>query len=667
MNESSSSVTTVETVPCIALIGSPNVGKTSLFNRLTNLLAKTSNFPGTTVEVRTASMRVASKDFRLVDLPGVYSLDATSPEEWVTRDFLQGSAKGHAMPDGVIVVVDATQLERTLFIVGQARALRLPMVVAVSMIDLAAKGGKIIDCKLLSRRLGLPVVPLSCRTGEGIEDLKTAIASFVEDDSVRNDTPLAVVDDESCDACGTCPYADGYRWSTILAGEISSTEAAPPTWFSQNADRIVTNRIFGPIAFAAIMLVLFSSIFWIAQWPMEWVDAGMGRLGEAVSRWVPAGDFNDLLTNGIIGGAGSVFVFLPQICVLFFLLSLLEDSGYLARAVVVVDRWMRRVGLPGQAFVPMLAAHACAIPSIMSTRVIENRRDRLTAILVIPLMTCSARLPVYAMVAAMLFPNNAFNAAVLFASAYGLGMTAAFSMAWLLRRSILPGEPSPLILQLPPYRRPSVRTALRHAWDRGLAFIRDAGPMILVISIGIWTLSTYPKISDSQMMDSVAAAQLANPSDVLAAESGPASENALRQQIAQEHSWLGRLGKTVQPIFEPLGFDWRTSVGVLASFAAREVVVSTLSVLYGAGEETDSLIERVSHAQRSDGSPAFDVPTSISLLVFFVLAMQCLPTQAVTRKETGSWKWPIFQWVYMTTLAYVAAYSARIACLALLT
>jgi len=393
-------------------------------------------------------------------------------------------------------------------------------------------------------------------------------------------------------------------------------------------------------------------VFWVAASPMEWLDMLFGGLAGLVADWLPAGDFQSLLTDGIIGGVGGVMVFLPQICILFFALAVLEDSGYLARAVVVIDRLMRRVGLPGQAFVPLLAAHACAIPAIMSTRVIQNRRDRLASIMVIPLMTCSARLPVYSMIAAMLFPDQPLQAAGLFAAAYLLGMVAAFFMAWLLKRTVLPGQPTPLIMDLPPYRMPSFRNAARHAYERGWMFLRDAGTIILLISIGIWVLSTYPKLSEERFAANMDAAGVQ-----LSSLSESEVEHRFEQQ-SQEYALIGRAGKLVAPVFAPLGFDWKTSVGVMTSFAAREVVVSTLSILYGLGpepEEEQSLVDRLSTAERADGSRVFTTATSISLLVFFVLAMQCLPTQAVTRKETGSWGWAAFQFGYMTVLAYTVA------------
>ena len=643
--------------PRLALLGNPNVGKTSLFNRLTNLLAKTSNYPGTTVELRSGLVAVGDQTIELIDLPGLYSLQATSPGEQVSRALLAGELEDTDPPLGIVAVVDATNLQRTLFIVREVKQLGLPVVVAATMNDLARKRRVAVDYQQLADQLQCSVVPISARTGEGLDDLKAAMASLAANQPTAE---LEVLADPPCNSCSSCPYSSGYEWAARVARQSAPQGASNDTALTAAADRWLTHRLMGPIAFGIVMLAVFASVFWIAQYPMNLLDAGMSRLADLVADVLPAGDLNSLLTQGVIGGVGGVLVFLPQICVLFFALSVLEDSGYLARAVLVVDRLMRKVGLPGQAFVPLLAAHACAIPAILATRVIDNRRDRLAAILVIPLMTCSARLPVYSMVAALLFPGSPLKAALLFTSAYALGLVAAFAVAGILRITLLPGQPSSLILDLPPYRLPSLGTAVRTALDRGWMFIRDAGTVILVISMAIWALSNYPKLQDSQLQAQVAELQAA----AAAGAAGPIDMSdeqldRLQLRLAQEHSLLGRAGMFVQPVFEPLGFDWKTSVGVLASFAAREVVVSTLSVLYETGDGTDSFLARVAHAKRADGTPAFDVATAVSLLVFFVLAMQCLPTQVVTRKETGSWKWAAFQFAYMSCLAYGAAFLAH--------
>lgn len=653
----------------VAMLGNPNVGKTSMFNRLTNLLAKTSNFPGTTIDRRIGRVELSSgKSITLVDLPGMYSLEASSPEEKVARDFVLGQSD--QVPDAVLIVVDATNLQRTLFVARQALQQGRPTLVAVNFIEAARRRGIEIDLNTLGRKLGCPVVGVSARTGEGFDRLKSQLAILLAGPAlpllITGGSPecpptpaenvlTVITDDESCGSCRVCPFADGHQWASALARESIRDGSVVSDETADKVDQFLTHRLIGPIVFALVMVVAFSLVFWFAQVPMEWLDNGFGMLASWVSRFLPEGDIQSLVVDGIIGGVGGVMVFLPQIFILFFMLALLEDSGYLARAVVVVDRWMRRVGLPGQAFVPLLAAHACAIPAIMATKVIESRRDRLAAIMVIPLMTCSARLPVYTIIAAMLFPSTPVYAAMLFASAYVLGMVAAFVVAFLLKLTVLPGEPSPLILDLPPYRAPSLRNALRYAYERGWMFLRDAGTVILVISMIIWALSTYPKLSDESFAEEMASRNVAV--DQL-------SEDELagvRAAVDQEHAIIGRLGRVVAPVFEPIGFDWKISVGVMTSFAAREVVVSTLSILYGLGPEPDdesSLKDRLSSATYADGRPVFTTATCVSLLVFFVLAMQCLPTQAVTKKETGSWKWAAFQFVYMTLLAYAAAFVA---------
>ena len=643
--------TSTSDIPTVALVGNPNVGKTTVFNKLTNLNSKTSNFSGTTVERRIGRIEIDGRAFRIVDLPGLFSFDTNSPDELVSKSFIDGNQD--LVPDAILVVVDGTNLARSLFVARQCIDRGLPTIVAVNMVDLASKQGIEIDFDELSTSLGCKVVPLSARQEVGLEQLKAALSKLLTQPN------LNVLSESPCQTCGTCAYAHGHAWAARIANASlrdannDAQRQAAGEW-TDSIDRFITHPMIGLVIFGGVMATVFALVFWLATIPMDWIDNLISAVAGLVSSWLPAGDFSSLLTDGILGGVGGVVVFLPQICILFFALSLLEDSGYLSRAVVVVDRWMAKVGLPGQAFVPLLAAHACAIPAIMSTKTISNRRDRLAAILVIPLMTCSARLPVYTMVAALLFPGNAFYASLIFVGAYALGILMAFVMAFLLRRTILPGDPGLLIIDLPPYRRPSLKDAFYHAYTRGIVFLRDAGTVILLISIAIWFLSTYPKTSDDKFEEIARNAG----HDITALDDN--ETELLRARIEQERSFLGVAGRTVQPVFRPLGFDWQTSVGVLASFAAREVVVSTLSVLYGLGDEADgsSLRKRLADAKRPDGSKVFSPATCISLLVFFVLAMQCLPTQAVTRKETGSWSWAIFQLVYMTALAYGMAFLA---------
>jgi ferrous iron transport protein B len=413
------------------------------------------------------------------------------------------------------------------------------------------------------------------------------------------------------------------------------------------------------------MLAVFYLIFSAATIPMDLIDALFAYVGSLVVAVVPEGWVRSLLVDGIIGGVGGILVFLPQICILFFFLALLEDSGYLARAAFVMDRLMRRIGLPGTAFVPLFSAHACAIPAIMATRVIKDPRDRLVTILVAPLITCSARIPVYAMVTALLFPDAPVKAAMIFTGAYALGVFAALGMAFVFRRTLLPGEAKPLVLELPGYRLPGLRSALLLTYDRAKVFVQQAGTIILMISVILWGLASFP--ASDPPSDAVAMADraeaLAHAGATEEAASLAAESDRLTARHALANSFAGRLGHLIEPLVAPLGFDWQIGIGVVSSFAAREVIVSTLSIVYGVGEDAAGdnpvgLYDTLRKATRGDGTPVFTTATCVSLLVFYVLAMQCLPTQAVTRRETGTWKWALLQLVYMTALAYGAAFVA---------
>lgn len=633
----------------VALVGNPNAGKTSLFNRLTGLRAKTANFPGTTVEHRRGRVLCCGQTIELIDLPGLYSLDATTPDELVARQMVFGELRGELPPDLLVVVVDATNIERNLFLASQILELELPAVVALNQIDIARKQGVRIDLSELSQRLGCPIVPISARTGEGLEALHEAIARGLS----NRQRPLLAEPVTGCGSCNGCHYAARYEWAERISTAAVQPGAARGHW-SDAIDRVVTHKVVGLVCFAGVMFLTFMLIFWVAQYPMEMIDGWFSLAGGAVSRWLPAGDLASLLADGMIGGVGGMLVFLPQICLLFFVLALLEDSGYMARAAFVMDKLMHRVGLPGKAFVPMLSAHACAIPAIMSTRVIEDRRDRLATILVLPLMSCSARVPVYAMVVALLFPHDPMRAALLFAGAYLLGIAAALVMALVFKKSLLKGPTKPLLIELPHYRIPSLRNAFVLTLDRAWVFIKTAGSVILVISLVLWALATYPK---TELADLPSETQQRFAHFEAAGDS--AAADALLQQAQLQRSFAGRIGAFVQPVFAPLGFDWKMSIGVVSSFAAREVIVSTLAVLYGVGEAADENVDSLYQSLRSsthrDGTPVFTTAACLSLLVFYVLAMQCLPTQAVTRRETGSWKWPALQLAYMSLLAYTAA------------
>jgi len=699
-------------VPTVMLIGNPNAGKTALFNALTGLRAKTANYPGITVDVRRGNVRLGNDESaELLDLPGLYSLDALTPEEEVAEAALRGEIAGQAAPDAVLLVIDATNLQRNLFLASEVLEMGHPTVIALSLIDAARASEIEVNVEALSQQLRCPVVPVSSRTGEGLGKLRETLASTLAAD------PLQIISHEagSCTAgCNSCPFVDRYQWADKIAEQTVRTSAS----HGRRTDAIdawLTKPAVGIVAFLLVMLGVFYLIFSFAQVPMALVEQVFGLAGSWADRLLPeqavgglmwkggamaaalavfavayrvaevrwravtgiaavAGsawvatlsplDFRSLVIDGVIGGVGGVIVFLPQICILFFFISLLEDSGYLARAAFVMERVMRSVGLPGKAFVPMLSAHACAIPGIMAARVIDNWRDRLVTILVLPLMTCSARLPVYAMVAALLFGDSPAQAAAVFVGAYLLGIAAALGSALFLKKSILPGETVPLVLELPSYRLPSLRNALLTVVDRASIFVRKAGTAILLISVVLWALATFPKLPDEKV-PAEAAAKIARLEQSAAAAEGQAAEELLveagriRDKESLAFSAAGRIGRAVQPIFAPLGFDWQINVGVISSFAAREVVVSALAVIYGIGEdaaeETDTLTETLQRQQHADGTPVFTTATSLSLLVFYVLAMQCLPTQVVTRRETGSWKWGILQLGYMTLLAYVAA------------
>jgi len=634
----------------IALTGNPNAGKTSLFNRLTGLRAQTANFPGTTVEHRRGRVQLKNQTATLVDLPGLYTLDAVTPDERVAVDALDGKLARWARPDALLIVVDATNLERNLFLASQLLDRKLPTVVALNMIDSADKHGLHFDIEELAKRLGCHVVPISARTGQGIDDLFQALNELVR----KRIEPTVHPDLASCGHCSGCQYAARYNWAETVSGATSHGDASARGRRTEAIDRVLTHRVIGLVCFAAIMTLTFVLIFWMAQFPMDLIDGWFGLASRTVGHWLPAGDLNSLLTDGVIGGVGGMLVFLPQICMLFFMLALLEDSGYLARAAFVMDRLMHRVGLPGKAFVPMLSAHACAIPAIMASRVIDDRRDRLATILVLPLMTCSARLPVYAMVMALLFPNDPLKASLLFASAYALGIVTALVMAWIFKRTLLKGKTKPLVIELPNYRLPSLRNALLLMYDRAWAFVKTAGTTIMIISIVIWALATYPKAPAEEMSDGVRSQYTA-----LLEQGDTAGAAYLFDRFQLEQSYAGHLGRAVEPVFAPLGFDWKMSIGIVSSFAAREVIVSTLAVLYGVGEkatgESGFFVDRMRNIRHADGRRVFSTAGCLSLLVFYVLAMQCLPTQVVARRETGSWKLPMLQLGYMSVLAYTAA------------
>lgn len=631
----------------IVFVGNPNSGKTTLFNRLTGLRAKTGNFPGTTVEMRQAWCRLGSHWVEFVDLPGLYSIDGPTQEQQVAADFLRRVTNDDQIPTFVVTVVDSTRLQRNLYLVSQVREMAPAMAVVLNMSDLARREGLSFDMTTLENDLGAPIIELSARSGSGIAELEALFCTWLCEKHPRFSLQAPCI--TACGACDGCPHAARFRWAEDLHSRVAHrARLSPGPDATEWMDRYATHPVTGILIFTAVMACLFQALFWLAETPMEWIDSAFTTLATWVAGTLPEGYLSSFLVDGMITGIAGAVVFLPQICILFFLLTLLEDTGYLARAAFVVDRWMAKVGLPGKAFIPILSAHACAIPAIMGTRTIDSPRDRLVTILILPLFTCSARIPVYVMVTAMLFADAPAKAGLIFTGAYFLGIIAAFTSAWILKGSLLKGEASPLIIEMPTYKWPCMRTAILTTFDRGLIFLRRAGTVIVAIIAGLWLLAQFPILPHEVMGSEYPSENMHLTTADAEALSLPDSDRA-RAQL--EHSIVGRIGRFLEPVFAPLGFDWRITVSVITSFAAREVVVSTLSVLYGLDEDEASS-EGVAARLRTQIPPS----TGISLLVFFVLAMQCLPTQVITRRETGSWRWPLFQLFYMSILAYSAAW-----------
>ncbi|HEX8875527.1 MAG TPA: ferrous iron transporter B [Phycisphaerales bacterium] len=666
----------------VPLLGNPNTGKTTLFNALCGLRHKTSNFPGTTQDARIGTLRRAmtgdsgAPEIHLIDLPGIYSVELDQSEAEVCRNVLAGrlspKAEPFGDPEGVCVVVDATNLPRNLVLVGEVLRRRLPTVVALNMMDLARQQGRQINLRTLEEQLGCRVIAVSARSGEGLEELTAALFAA----TVPTRTPPGVQAELELWADRIASRALGASAGGLVAESVGSTGTAalPRASLTDRLDPILVSPWTGVPIFAAIMVGLFYTIFSVAHFPMDWIDAIFAWTTGWIESHLPAGILRDLLSQGVVAGVGATVIFVPQICLLFFLISLLEDTGYLARAALLMDRVLRPFGLPGHAFVPLLSSHACALPGIMSARVIPDPKDRLATILVAPFMTCSARLPVYVLVTSLLFRDRPLMAGLAFVGCYALGAGAGLISALIARRTLLKGKSRPMVLELPTYKLPSLRTAAITTFDRGLVFLKNAGTNILAICIVLWWLGSYPRVTpppEAEVMrqQAVELRQIGEAETVpekkthTLEQAGAQSEAAERliAAHAREHSYVGRLGKTLEPVFRPLGYDWQLTIGVLTSFAAREVFVSTMAVVVRAGDaDLDpgdaGAVQSVQEATRSDGvTPIFTTATCWSILVYFVLAMQCLPTLAVTAKESGSAKWALLQFVWMSGVAYVAA------------
>jgi ferrous iron transport protein B len=699
----------------IVVMGNPNTGKSTLFNALTGLRQKVGNYAGVTVEKKSGQFALDGEEINLVDVPGTYSLAAHSRDEMVAVDVLAGHIKDIGKPDLVVSVVDASNLRRNLFLTSQVLEMGLPTVVALNMGDVAEGKGIAIDANALAKELGVPVIPTSFAKGKGLEELKSAISSGLQNQptsslillpearqaatklaaSPLNKSGLDVPNFERAliDADGyaetrvaeqggeemraevleareqlaldqlplTAREAQArYRWIAQVLSAVQTSEDRGPT-LSDRIDRVVSHPLLGTLGFILVMGIVFQAVFAWAGPIMDLVDGTTGTVAGVLGELLPEGALNSLLTDGVIAGVGSVVIFLPQILILFLFIILLEDSGYMARAAFIMDRLMRWCGLSGQSFIPMLSSFACAVPGIMATRVIPNDRDRIATILAAPFMTCSARLPVYTLLISAFIPSESYLGGLVnlqglvMLGLYLLGMFGGIFTAWLLKRTALRGPTPSFLIELPPYRMPDFRSVLLKLLERGQIFIRRAGTVIFAVSVIVWGLSYFPRN-----------VELTEKYDALVAQAETVEQaNQYQNEYAAAHldqSFLGTAGHAVEPLFEPLGWDWKVSAAVLASFPAREVVIAVLGTIYAVGDDVDetssTLIGNIKSATWPDGSLVFSIPMAIGLMIFYAFCLQCGATVAAMRRETGSWKWPIFAWFYMTGLGYLGAFVA---------
>jgi ferrous iron transport protein B len=616
--------------PLVALVGPPNAGKSTLFNQLTGLRQKVANYPGVTVEKKQGRVSLPGVDVDIVDLPGVSGFSARTLDERVTRDVLEGRAPGVRAPDALILIVDSTRLESQLMLVEPVLDLELPTLLVLNMWDeLEARGGGVGE-RALAEELGVEVVHANARAGAGLDDIRRFLR-WVASKGALPPRPASTVSNVSRGI--HLPMVDAFAERRRRIREVGrKAEFTPPgpSRLTERLDSVFLHRVFGPLVFLAVVLLVFQAIFTWAVPFMDGLELGISASGAWLAELLPDSWFRSLLIDGVWAGVGAVLVFLPQILILFIFLGVLEDSGYMARAAVIADRMMYRVGLQGRAFLPLLSAYACAVPAILSARTVENERDRLATIFVAPFMTCSARLPVYALLIAAFVPERPVLGPVLGTRAatllglYAMGTLAAVGTAFVLKRTLLQGKRSAFLMELPSYRVPSLRSLGLRLLDRTRIFLRRAGRIILAVTVVLWILTQFP----------------------------------LRQGQAPpiEDSALGTVGHVIEPLIAPLGFDWRIGIGLVSSLAAREVIVGTLGTIYGVERaEEEGGLELQAALKRH-----LDLGAAVGLLVFFVFALQCMSTVAVMRRETAGWKWPTLQFGYMLTLAWVGAFLANL-------
>ncbi len=695
----------------VALLGNPNCGKSSLFNQLTGLRQKVGNFPGVTVDKKVGSLpRGEGPPIKVIDFPGTYSFYPTSIDERIVVQAL-ANPQDDNYPDAIIYVADVTKIDKHLLLLTQIRDLGLPVVLALNMMDVAEEQGLQVDVAGLSGALGVPVAPVSGRTGAGLEHLKAAIRAMANGEAGQPAaSPFYRMPEPHLNlaraAAEIVPGANTYQglliahhrgWLPFLSGaqqqllgslaeeagfvplraqveetmqrfdrfvplvkkHISEPKAADSALTSR-LDQVLTHRFWGPVIFFGLMLLVFQAIFAWASYPMDLIDAGFGMAGEWVRATLPSGWVADLITDGLLAGLGGILIFIPQIAILFFLIALLEEVGYMARAAYMFDQLMQSFGLNGRSIVALVSGGACAIPAVMSTRTIGNWKERLITILVTPFISCSARIPVYTVLIGFVVPPQQvlgiFNLQGLaFMGLYLLGIIAALGAAWVFKQILQTREHSFLMLELPEYRAPVMRNVGITVWEKVRAFVWEAGRIILAISIVLWLLASYGMPGKMQQAEVAA---------VVEAETSGLSEEDANDLIAArriEASFAGQLGKSIEPVIAPLGFDWKMGIAIITSFAAREVFVGTMATIYSIGSADDEFSVRERMAQERDpvtGRPVYDLPTSLALLLFYVFAMQCMSTVAVVKRETKSWKWPLIQFTFMTALAYLSALGA---------
>ncbi len=729
-NAEAASEATVPKSLTVALVGNPNTGKSTLFSALCGVPTRIGNYPGVTVEEKLGKYVDQQGEVTIVDLPGTYSLSARTPDEMVSVDVLVGRRREVPRVDAVVVIVDATNLERNLYLFSQVLQIGLPTVLVLNMWDRVASSGWKIEIQRLEARLGIDCIAVSAAKGIGIDKVKTAIrraatrgasgtrapfrplpeAFYSECDSLRDwlieqgagAVQPFLVERMLIDVGAACPELPAkpslqtllaeridearqrlanvgcrvptvetksrYAWVRELLSGIVERPPFENQTESDRIDRIMTHRVWGLVFFAMIMFGIFQAIYSGATVLMDGIETGQQWVIATIQSLMPSGILRSLLSDGIVAGVGSVIVFLPQILLLFMFIGVLEDCGYMARAAFVMDRAMTHLGLSGKSFLPLMSSYACAVPGIMATRTIENWRDRLVTILIAPLMSCSARLPVYLLLIYAFVPNISWAGGwinlrgLILMIMHLIGLGVAIPIAWVLKKYVFGGQPAPFVLELPSYKWPSIGVVFYRVLERGQAFLGRAGILIFSTSVLVWAAGYFP--SDHSQLHSVTNEIESIESSLLADQPESARLTELRSMQRQlnsqliEASFLGRAGTWIEPIVKPLGWDWKIGVGVIASFPAREVIIATLGTIYSLGgeaEENSGLEQALRDAKWPDGSPVYTLPVAFSLMVFFALCAQCAATLMVIRHETNSWRWPIVTFVYMTTLAYVGA------------